>query len=150
MEPEVCQGLLDETSRGLCDVLARVSPDLERARLIARRAGYPPGQLPTVITASVFWSTVVEDAANGMISVSALIGAALHYFPKNPELRRYQAELARQPDDAVATGPEHGEPARWLPAADSSFDTRRHADESVYIFAFAAIAFGILGLVALL
>lgn len=77
----------------LAAILARAVHDAERARTIAKLAGYPPEHLPECKTAAAFWNDVVEDAACGRIVLTSLINEAVKQFPHNAALLRCCGEI---------------------------------------------------------
>ncbi len=79
----------------IADVLARVVPDLEEARTIARRAEFPAELLPQSKTAEGFWSDVVEQATRGRIRLEALVAEAMRRFPYNSELAECKKRIER-------------------------------------------------------
>lgn len=95
---ELVECQLEPLPHHLVDVFARMVHDSEGARLIATRAGFPPQHLPEFRSALGFWSSVVEQAANGRIELEALLREMLEHFPCNAELgeccERMKAMLA--------------------------------------------------------
>jgi serine/threonine protein kinase len=81
------EALLEQLSRQLVDELAKVAYDLEVAKTIARRAGFPVEYLPVSQNALVFWSQIVEQANNGKIGLKALATEALVHFRYNSKIR---------------------------------------------------------------
>lgn len=82
------------SDRQLVDELARVTWDSDEARLVVTEAGLPPQFMPSFNTPRVFWSRVVEQAANGAIAggVDAIAHAAARQYPHNPVFTRYLAQ----------------------------------------------------------
>lgn len=89
-------------SRELVDMLANVAHDPDTAKGIARRAGFPAKHLPDFKSGALeFWTTVVEQALNGRIAVTALVQEACDQFPFNRELARVKAAVVRASAHAV-------------------------------------------------
>jgi nucleoside phosphorylase len=81
--PEV----LVKVAERLTDVLARVAHDPDDAKRIARRAGFPPGHIPSFKTAYVFWSTLIDRALSGMVPLGSLASIMLEELQHNAEIR---------------------------------------------------------------
>jgi Effector-associated domain 1 len=90
----------EQLSRGIADVLAKVSHGSKGARLIAKRAGFPREYIPEFETAITFWSEIVEEANHGRVSLRALVEEAARQFPHNQELLKFKKALntAQTPD----------------------------------------------------
>jgi Effector-associated domain 1 len=82
----------DSTRDELIDELARVMCDAEDAKLVVRRAGFPPGRTPRFDTAEVFWARVIESAENGKATggVQAIVEEAANRYPANPVFMGYR------------------------------------------------------------
>lgn len=84
-----------QQAHAMADVLAKVVPDLEEARMIAERAGFPREHLPESKTPAGFWSDVVGQAVRGRSRPQALIEEAGRQFPYNAELLAYKEKIGR-------------------------------------------------------
>lgn len=76
------------SAQELADELSRVFSDLDNARMLVGRIGFPRGWVPSAPNAMVFWSEVVrmlEDGAlgAGRDGVQALVDEASRLFPGN-------------------------------------------------------------------
>ncbi len=80
------------TLEELIDELARVMSDSEEATTAVRRAGFPRASVPSFTIARVFWTRVVEDAANGKLvdGVRALVDEASRLYPGNSVFGRFR------------------------------------------------------------
>lgn len=89
------------TLDALIDEFARVFNEPGTAREVARRAGFPMGEMPAFDKPLVFWSRVVREVSDGKITggVSALVEQAAKRFPGN------QIFAARGIGTATATTP---------------------------------------------
>ncbi len=89
------------------DEIARVLWDSEQARLVVHRAGFPSSMTPRFNTAQVFWTQVIDGAANGMLlgGVMALVDEAAKQFPGNVIFKRYQAQATGASQAVAETGP---------------------------------------------
>lgn len=88
-------GLDASVLKQLVDELARVFDNEARARLLARRAGHPPGFAPRFDIPLTFWDLVVRDFVNGLApgGVVALADAAAVLYPDNPIFTRYRTSI---------------------------------------------------------
>jgi tetratricopeptide (TPR) repeat protein len=75
----------------IVDELARVLWDPEVAMAVARRAGFPLGNLPRFTSSLAFWAKVVDYAHNGGLAggVQPIVEAAAQVFPGNAVFARY-------------------------------------------------------------
>jgi Effector-associated domain 1 len=77
----------------LADDLARSVSDMDEARMLARRAGFPPPDLPAASTPRLFWHHIVDRAARGEIPVETLLDEVCKIFPYSPALLEYRRRL---------------------------------------------------------
>lgn len=77
----------------LVDELARVLSDGDEAKMVARRAGFSPANIPSFRVPLVFWSHMVDAARNGMIAggVKAVAEAAAIMYPGNSMFHCYES-----------------------------------------------------------
>jgi SEFIR domain/TIR domain/Effector-associated domain 1 len=80
------------TDEVLVDELARVLSDADEARLVVKRAGFSPANVPSFRMPIVFWTNMVESARNGMIAggVKAVADAAAKMYPGNAVFGHYR------------------------------------------------------------
>jgi len=88
-----------KTLEGLVDELARVLSDIDEAKVLVLRAGFPPGSVPSCTTSQAFWTRVVQDAANGRLvgGVQALVDEVAKQYPGNAVFASHRAEAAPAP-----------------------------------------------------
>lgn len=95
------------TLEALIDELARVLHDADEARELARRAGFPVGDLPAFDTAGVFWSRVVRaaDVGRTIDGVGRIVERAKTKFPGNQFFATYgsAATTSTPPEPSLAT-----------------------------------------------
>jgi len=132
--------VLDELTGELVDELTRVIWDAEVARVVVRRAGFPPGSIPSFSTAEVFWARILEDVANGKLAggVRAIAHEAAKHYPGNGVFARYQAGVA-----AAVRATRPSEPLTApVGDIDRTNNTRAASPQTSWLQMTAAIIFG--------
>ena len=107
MVPPLSNEELEQATRELVDELARVINDPEISRMLATRGGFPRGDLPAFNHPRVFWSAVVQAAADGQVpgGVQAIADAAAKQFPANGVFARYRERPEGAGDDGLVQEP---------------------------------------------
>lgn len=77
----------------LADVLATVEQDADRAKVLAKRGGFPPQHLPEFRSPQMFWYEVVEQTLHGRSDLIELARCATEAFPSNPKLREVVTDI---------------------------------------------------------